>query len=172
MRRLLLPVFGLFCACSWAFGQAGTEKQPMEITASGETKYEDGLATAHGNVAIHTGDADIYADSATYNPKTHEVVAQGNVKIYRTAGTFMGERGPSILGRGTMPVTDDIKGVFRLDYRSRRGVAVGFDPDIRFGENKQSWARVRTYFLKDENPNINRTSLARPDISEGRYRVS
>jgi len=35
--------------------------------------------------------------------------------------------GPSILGRVTMPITEDIKGVFRLDYRYRRGVAVGFD---------------------------------------------
>jgi lipopolysaccharide export system protein LptA len=281
MRRLLLPVFAVFCASSWAFGQAGTEKQPLEITASGDTNYENGLATARGNVAIHTGDADIYSDSATYNPKTHDVVAEGHVRIYRTTGTFVGERaiyntetkeihavdiktdkqpylvagekittisegafmvskgaftthdsdhpdfrlqaktmrvyendrvifqnvtfyvrnvpifwwpymyqslddsfsymispaylsswGPSILGRVTMPLTDDIKAMFRLDYRSRRGVAVGFEPDIRFGADKQSWARIRTYFLKDENPDINRTSVARPDISEGRYRVS
>jgi len=281
MRRLLLPFFALLCACSSAFGQAGTEKQPMEITASGDTNYENGIATAHGNVAIHTGDADIYADSVRYDPKTHDVLAEGNVRIYRTTGTFVGDRaiyntetkaiqavemktdkqpyfvagakvttisdsafmvskgvftthdsdhpdfrlvartmriyegdrvifsnvtfyvrnvaifwwpymyqslddsfsymispaylsswGPSILGRVTMPLTEDIKALFRLDYRYRRGVAFGFEPDIRFGADKQSWARVRTYFLKDENPDINRTSLARPDISEGRYRVS
>jgi LPS-assembly protein len=281
MRRLLLPVFGLFCAGSWAFGQVGTEKQPLEITSSGETKYENGLATAHGNVAIHAGDADIYADRASYNPATHDIVAEGHVRIYRTAGTFVGERaiyntetkeikavniktdkdpylvsgnnittisegaflvskggftthdsdrpdfrlqaktmriyekdrvifsnvtfyvrnvpifwwpymyqslddsfsymvspaylsswGPSILGRVTMPLTEDIKATFRLDYRSRRGLAFGFEPDIRFGADKQSWARIRTYFLKDENPDINRTSAVRPDISEGRYRVS
>ncbi len=281
MRRLLLQVFGLFCAYSWAFGQAGTEKQPIEITATGDTNYQDGLGTAHGNVAIHTGDADIYSDAATYNPKTHDIFAEGHVRIYRTAGIFVGDRaiyntetkaiqavnmktdkqpflvagdkvttisegasmisngaftthdsskpdfhlqaktmriyekdrvifqnvtfyvrdipifwwpymyqslddsfsymispaylsswGPSILSRVTMPITDDIKGVFRLDYRSRRGVAFGFEPDIRFGTDKQSWARIQTYFLKDENPDINRTSLVRPDISEGRYRVS
>jgi len=281
MRRLLLPVFGLFCACSWAFGQVGTEKQPVEITASGDTNYENGLATAHGNVVIHAGDADIYADKATYNPKTHDIVAEGHVRIYRTVGTFVGERaiynteskeihgvnirtdkqpylvagekvttisegaflvsrgaftthdsdkpdfrlqaktmrvyendrvifqnvtfyvrnvpifwwpymyqslddsfsymispaylsswGPSVLGRVTMPLTDDIKAIFRLDYRSRRGVAFGFEPDIRFGTDKQSWARIRTYFLNDENPEINRTSEVRRDIAQGRYRVS
>jgi lipopolysaccharide assembly outer membrane protein LptD (OstA) len=253
----------------------------MEITASGDTNYENGLATAHGNVAIHTGDADIYADSVRYNPKTHDILAEGHVRIYRTTGTFIGDRaiyntetksiqavemktdkqpylvaganvntisegafmvskgvftthdsdhpdfrlvartmriyegdrvifsnvtfyvrnvpvfwwpymyqslddsfsymispaylsswGPSILGRVTMPLTDDIKALFRLDYRYRRGLAFGFEPDIRFGADKQSWARIRTYFLKDENPDINRTSLARPEISEGRYRVS
>ena len=281
MRRLLLPVLGLFCACSWAFGQVGTEKQPVEITASGDTNYENGLATAHGNVVIHAGDADIYSDKATYNPKTHDIVAEGNVRIYRTAGTFVGERaiyntetkeihavnmrtdkqpylvagekvttisegaflvsrgaftthdsdkpdfrlqaktmrvyendrvifsnvtfyvrnvpifwwpymyqslddsfsymispaylsswGPSVLGRVTMPLTDDIKAIFRLDYRSRRGVAFGFEPDIKFGTDKQSWARIRTYFLNDENPEINRTSEVRRDIAQGRYRVS
>jgi LPS-assembly protein len=281
MRRLLLPVFGLFCACSWAFGQVGTEKQPVEITASGDTNYENGLATAHGNVVIHAGDADIYSDKATYNPKTHDIVAEGHVRIYRTVGTFVGERaiyntetkeikavnirtdkqpylvagdnvttisegaflvskgaftthdsdkpdfrlqaktmriyendrvifqnvtfyvrnvpifwwpymyqsldesfsymvspaflsswGPSILGRVTMPLTDDIKAIFRLDYRSRRGVAFGFEPDIRFGTDKQNWARIRTYFLNDENPEINRTALVRRDIAPGRYRVS
>ena len=92
MRRLLLSVFAVLCASSWAFGQAGTEKQPIEITAAGDTNYENGLATAHGNVAIRTGDADIYADKATYNPKTHDIVAEGNVHIYRTAGTFIGDR--------------------------------------------------------------------------------
>jgi LPS-assembly protein len=281
MRRLFLPVFAVFCASSWAFGQAGTEKQPVEITSTGDTNYENGLAKARGNVAIHTGDADIYGDSATYNPKTHDITAEGNVRIYRTAGIFVGDRaiyntetkeihavniktdkqpylvagekvtpisedsflvskgaftthdsdkpdfwlqaktmrvyendrvifqnvtfyvkdipifwwpymyqslddsfsymvspaylsswGASILGRVTMPITDDIKGVFRLDYRYRRGLAFGFEPDIRFGEDKQSWARIRTYFLKDDNPEINQTSILRPPISEGRYRVS
>ena len=91
---------------------------------------------------------------------------------YMISPAYLSSWGPSILGRVTMPLTDDIKAIFRLDYRSRRGVAFGFEPDIRFGTDKQSWARIRTYFLKDENPEINRTSLARPDISEGRYRVS
>ncbi len=91
---------------------------------------------------------------------------------YMVSPAYLSSWGPSILGRVTMPITDDIKALFRLDYRSRRGVAFGFDPDIRFGPNKTSWARIRTYFLKDENPEINQTSQVRPEISEGRYRVS
>ncbi|HKP03146.1 MAG TPA: LPS assembly protein LptD [Chthoniobacterales bacterium] len=281
MRRLFLPFFGLLCAASLAQAELGTEKQPLEISATGDTNYENGIATAHGNVAIHAGDADIYADSVRYNPKTHEVLAEGNVRIYRTQGLFVGDRaiyntetkkiqavdmrtdktpylvsgenvtsisedaylvskgsftthdsskpdfrlqakkirvyehdrvvfsnvvfyvrnvpifwwpylyqslddsftymispaylsswGPSLLGRISMPITDDIKADIRLDYRSRRGLAFGFDPYIRFGENKRSWARIRTYLLKDENPDINRTSAVRPDIPENRYRVS
>jgi hypothetical protein len=282
MRKLLLPIFALLGAASFAqAAEVGTEKQPIEITAAGDTNYVNGIATAHGNVAIHAGDADIYADSATYDPKTHDLLAEGHVRIYRTAGLFVGEKaiyntetkeiravdirtdktpylvggenvktisegaflvskgsftthdsakpdfrlqaktirvyehdrvvfqnvtfyvknvpifwwpymyqslddsfsymispaylsswGPSLLGRVSMPITDDIKAEIRLDYRSRRGVALGFDPHIRFGTNKTSYATIRTYFLKDEGADINRTSEVRPRISEGRYRVS
>ena len=92
MRELFLPVFGLFCATALVQAELASEKQPMEITATGDTNYQDGLATAHGNVAIHTGDSDIYADSAQYNPKTHEVLAEGHVRIYRVTGLFVGDR--------------------------------------------------------------------------------
>jgi len=281
MRKLLLPIFGLLCAASLAQAELASEKQPIEITATGDTNYQDGLATAHGNVAIHAGDSDIYADSAQYNPKTREVLAEGHVRIYRATGLFVGERaiynidtkqikavemrtdknpylvggesvttisegaflvskgtftthdssnpdfrlqaktlriyegdrvifenvtfyvkkvpifwwpylyqslddsfsymvspaylsswGPSVLSRVSMPITDNIKMQIRLDYRSRRGVAVGFEPDMRYGKDKKSWARMRTYFLRDENPDINRTSEIRTGVPEDRYRVS
>lgn len=281
MRKLLLPVFGLFCAATLAQAELALEKQPIEITATGDTNYHDGLATAHGNVAIHTGDSDIYADSAQYNSKTREVVVEGHVRIYRATSLFVGDRaiynidtkkiqavemrtnkspylvggesvttisegaflvskgaftthdssnpdfrlqartlriyerdrvifqnvtlyiksvpvfwwpylyqslddsftymvspaylsswGPSILSRVSMPITDDSKIQIRLDYRSRRGVALGLEPDLRYGKEKASWAKMRTYFLRDANPDINRTSEIRTGVPEDRYRVS
>jgi LPS-assembly protein len=281
MRKLFLPIFGLLCAATLAQAELASEKQPIEITATGDTNYENGLATAHENVAIHTGDSDIYADSALYNPKTREVFAEGHVRIYRTTGLFVGERviynldtkkiqavavrtdkdpylvggenvttisegvflvskgiftthdssnpdswlkaktlriyehdrvilqnvtfyiknvpvfwwpylyqslddsfsymvspadlsswGPSILSRVSMPITDEIKIQIRLDYRSRRGVALGLEPDMHYGKDKKSWARLRTYFLQDENPDINVTSEIRTGVPQDRYRVS
>ena len=281
MRKLFLPVLGLLGAATLAQAELASEKQPIEITATGNTNYQDGLATAHGNVAIHTGDSDIYADLAQYNPKTREVFAEGHVRIYRATGLFVGDRaiynidtkkiqavamrtdrspylvggesvatisegaflvskgtftthdssnpdfrlqaralrvyesdrvifqnvtlyiksvpvfwwpylyqslddsfsymvspaylsswGPSILSRVSMPITDDIKTQIRLDYRARRGLAIGFEPDMRYGKEKKSWARMRTYFLRDENPDINRTSEMRTGVPHGRYRVS
>jgi len=281
MRQLLLPVFGLLCAAPLAQAELAPQKQPIEITATGDTNYKDGLATAHGNVVIHSGDSDIYADSAQYNPKTREVMAEGHVRIYRATGLFVGERaiynidtkqikavemrtdkapylvggenvttisegaflvskgtftthdssnpdfrlqartlriyegdrvifenvtfyvkkvpifwwpylyqslddsfsymvspaylsswGPSILSRVAMPITDNIKMQIRLDYRSRRGVAVGFEPDMRYGKDKKSWARMRTYFLRAEHPAIHRTSEIRTGVPQNRYRVS
>ena len=34
-------------------------------------------------MAIHVGDTDIYADSAQYNSRAHEIMADGHVRIYR-----------------------------------------------------------------------------------------
>jgi LPS-assembly protein len=281
MRKLFLPILGLLCAATLAQAQLASEKQPIEITATGDTNYKDGIATAHGNVVIHSGDSDIYADSARYDSKTREILVEGHVRIYRATGLFVGDRaiynvdtkeiravdmrtdktpyliggenvttisegaflvskgtftthdssnpdfrlkaktvriyendrvvfqnvtfyvknvpvfwwpymyqslndafsymvspaylsswGPSILSRVSMPITDDIKAQIRLDYRSRRGVAVGFEPDIRYGEGKKSYARLRTYFLRDANPDINRTSEVRVGVPKDRYRVS
>jgi LPS-assembly protein len=281
MRPLFLLIFALLFAGSLGQAAVVSKEQPLEITASGDTNYQDGIATAHGNVVIHTGDTDIYADSARYNPKTHEVFVEGNVRIYRITGLFVGDRaiyntetkkieavemrtdrnpylvggedvtsisegaflvkrgsftthdsahpdfrlqaktvriyehdrvifhdvtfyigkvpvfwwpylyqslddafsvivspaylsswGPSLLTRVSFPITDDIKGRLRIDYRSRRGPAIGLEADARYGENKTSFARLRTYFLRDDEPNINRTSVPRGVISPGRYRVS
>jgi LPS-assembly protein len=43
--------------------------------------------------------------------------------------------GPSLLTQITFPITDDIKGKLRLDYRGRRGPAIGFDSDIDYGKD-------------------------------------
>lgn len=257
------------------------KNEPIEINSTGETRYEDGIAIAHGNVAIHFGDTDIYADSARYNSKTHEVFAEGHVRIYREATLYSAERGvynvdtkeiraesirsssdpyllsgeklhafsdghyvvengnfttddssnpdfhfrartirvyendrvifqnvtfyigkvpvfwwpyiyqslndafsfsvspaylsswgPSLLGQVTFPITDKIKARLRLDYRSRRGEAIGFEAETTYGKDNNSYAKVTTYFLQDQNPQLNRTSLPRGSIPTSRYRVT
>jgi len=269
-----------------AAGAAGaannvSEHEPVEITSTGETTYENGVATARDNVAIHVGDTDIYGDFAQYNSRTHEVSVEGHVRIYRDINIYVAERGvynietkqirtsnvrtdyhpyflsgenvtetsanvyrvedatfttddstrpdfhlhartvrvyendhvvfqnvtfyvgkipvfwwpymyqslndafsftvspayltswgPSLLSQITFPITDDVKGRLRLDYRGRRGVAVGFESDIDYGKDKSSNVKLKTYFIEDQNPEINKTDLPRGDISTGRYRVS
>ncbi|CAN5547713.1 hypothetical protein BH20VER1_BH20VER1_09890 [soil metagenome] len=283
MRRLLLLIFALFSGAAHAqvAGNSSLQGQPIEITASGGTQYEGGVATARENVAIHIGDTDIYADYATYNSHTKEVHVRGNVRIYRGPELYVGDRGtyntetkaisadtlrsaeypffvsgerltslsenaklvekgsftthdsanpdfqiratkvriyendrvilqnatfyvgrvpifywpylyqslddsfsfvlspaymtiwgPSLLGRVTFPITENIKGTVRLDYRTRRGAAIGFQPDIVFGKNNSSFAKIRTYLVRDENPTINRTTLPRSDFPDIRYRLS
>ena len=282
MRKPLLLTICLLVAASWAHAQITTPHDlPVEITASGDTKYENGIATASDNVAIHFGDTDIYGDHARYNSATHEVFMEGNVRIYRDVNLYVGESaiynldtkqiraanmradnppyfisgadvfaptsgefvikdatltthdssdpgfhirahtvrvyendrvifqnatfyvgkipifwwpylyqslddsfsftvspaylsswGPSILGQVTFPITDQIKGRIRLDYRARRGPAIGFESEMQYGKDKTSYAKLRTYLLDDQNPNLNRTSVPRDAIGTARYRVS
>jgi LPS-assembly protein len=255
--------------------------QPIEITSTGQTTYESGLATARDNVAIHIGDTDIYADFAQYNSRTHEVLVEGHVRIYRDTNLYVGEHatyntetkqiraevmrseydpyfvtgakitsisdngylvenglftthdtpdpsfhlrartirvyekdhvvfqnvtfyigdvpifwwpyvyqslndafsfsvspaflsswGPSLLTSVTFPITEKIKGKLRLDYRGRRGPAIGFEGHIDYGKDDNSWADFKTYYTQDQNPLINRTSVPRGLVSTGRYRVT
>lgn len=281
MRKPVRLFFTLILAAGIAKGAINTpEGSPIEITSTGETSYENGLATAHDNVAIHVGDTDIYADYAQYNSHTHEIVAEGHVRIYRDVslyiadhgiyntetkqisatnmrtesapyfvsgenvteisengyfvknGTFtthdapipdfhlrartirvyekdrvifqnvtfyVGSRpvfwwpymyqslndafsftvspayltswGPSLLTQVIFPITDNIKGRIKLDYRGRRGAALGFESDIDYGKDDDSWAKLKTYYIQDQNPLVNRTALRRGDIPTGRYRL-
>lgn len=284
MRKLLVFLTTAFLSHS-AFAQTAENSslkgQPIEITSTGGTHYENGVATARDNVAIRSGDTDIYADYARYDNTTKTVYVEGNVRIYRGAELYVGESGsyntetreieasmlrtidypyllggerirtigenaslvqkgsftthdsenpdfqlrattirvyendraimknvtlyigrvpifywpyvyqslddafsfvispaymsswgPSLLGRVTFPIMENWKGSVRLDYRGRRGVAGGFESEIRYGKNRTSFAKLRTYFLRDENPFVNRTSLPRGSIPQERYRLS
>src|SRR6058998_2389415 len=282
MRTLVLLLAALFASAALIFGEIKTpENAPIEITSTGETTYENGLATAHDNVAIHIGNTDIYADYAQYNSTTHDVELRGHVRIYRDAslyvtdsgvyntetkkiraisgrtesqpyflagqtvssisengylvrdGTFtthdsarpdfhlharkiriyekdrvimqyvtayvgkvpvfwwpylyqslneafsftvspayLSSWGPSLLTQVTFPITDDIKGRVRLDYFGRRGPAIGFDPVIDYGKDEDSQARVKTFYIQDQNPNLNQTAVPRQGVPTGRYRLS
>ncbi len=284
MRRLAILIFAMFSGAAFAqtAENPSLQGQPVEITSSGGTTYDNGLAVARDNVAIHVGDTDIYADEAQYNTSTHEIHLEGNVRIYRGLEFYVGQRatyntetkavkadqlrtidapflvsgehittvadhtrlvqtaaftthdsaepdyqirattvriyendrvilknatvyvghvpifywpylyqsldddsssfvvspaylsswGASLLGHVRFPLTKNAQATLRLDYRARRGPAIGFAPDINYGKNNTSYARIRTYFALDQNPTINRTSLPRGSIPERRYKVA
>src|SRR5713101_3915267 len=282
MRSLVFLLAGLLATAGLMHGEIKTpENAPIEITSTGETTYENGLATARDNVAIHIGNTDIYADYAQYNSTTHDVELRGHVRIYRDVSLYIAESGsyntetkkiralnartesepyfftgnhvtsisengylikdgtftthdapkadfhlhahtirvyendrvifqyvtayvgkvpvfwwpylyqslneafsftispaylsswgPSLLTQVTFPITDNIKGRIRLDYRVRRGPAIGFESDTDYGKDKSSLARIKSYYLQDQNPSINRTGLPRGPVPTGRYRLS
>jgi lipopolysaccharide export system protein LptA len=282
MRTLVLLLAALFASAGLVRGEIKTpENAPIEITSTGETTYENGLATAHDNVAIHIGNTDIYADYAQYNSTTHDVELRGHVRIYRDKslyvtdngvyntetkkiraisgrtesepyflggqnvssisenaylirdGTFtthdsarpdfhlharkiriyekdrvimqyvtayignvpvfwwpylyqslneafsftvspayLSSWGPSLLTQVTFPITDNIHGRLRLDYFGRRGPAIGFDPVIDYGKDDNSQARLKTFYIQDQNPNLNQTAVQRQNVPTGRYRLS
>jgi LPS-assembly protein len=283
MRRQLVLLFFLLCAVSRALAEdlEGPGKLPIEITSTGQTTYENGIATARDNVAIHFGDTDIYSDFAQYDTAKRTILLRGNVRIYRGNTIYLGKEatydvdtkaitahemrsgtypylisgatvtssndeaynvkhgsftthdsehpdfhlnassvriypddrvvmsnvtfyigdvpvfwwpyvyqsldrsfsysiapaylsswGPSLLGQITFPIGEHVTSTVKFDYRSRRGPALGYDADIRYGKNDGSIAKLTTYFLQDQNPDLNRTSLPRPGTPTSRYRVS
>ena len=91
---------------------------------------------------------------------------------FSVSPSFLSSWGPSLLTKVTIPITDKISGDIHLDYRTRRGVAIGFDASMKYGKDDDSWAKLRTYYLQDQNPLINRTSVPRGLVSTGRYRAS
>src|SRR5262249_1317211 len=94
MRTLVLLIATLLANAGLILGEIKTpENAPIEITSTGETTYEKGLATARDNVAIHIGNTDIYADYAQYNPSTHDVELRGHVRIYRDTSLYIAENG-------------------------------------------------------------------------------
>jgi lipopolysaccharide export system protein LptA len=283
MRSLVFLLAGLLATAGWIHGEIKTpENGPIEITSTGQTTYENGLATARENVAIHIGNTDIYADYAQYNPSTHDVELRGHVRIYRDislynadsgvyntetkkiraitgrtesqpyflagndvtsiegeenaylikGGTFTTHDssrpdfrmhahkirlydkdrvilldvtayvgkvpvfwfpylyqsldnafsfavspafystwGPSLLTQVTFPITDNIQTRLRLDYFGRRGPAIGLEPTIEYGKDKTSVARIKTFYIDDQNPEINQTDIPRVGVPDSRYRL-
>src|SRR6266478_3726514 len=94
MRTLVLLLATVFGGAGLIRGEIKTPQNvPIEITSTGQTTYENGLATARDNVAIHIGNTDIYADYAQYNSSTHDVELRGHVRIYRDASQYNAETG-------------------------------------------------------------------------------
>ena len=69
-------------------------------------------------------------------------------------------------------VAEGVDTILHLDIRTLRGPAAGVDVDYKLGPNQESHGLLKTYFIYDQDPNINETSLGRQQISPGRYRLS
>ena len=62
MRTLVLSLAAVFAGAGLVSGEIKTPQNvPIEITSTGETTYENGLATARDNVAIHIGNMNFHA---------------------------------------------------------------------------------------------------------------
>ena len=85
---------------------------------------------------------------------------------------YLSSWGPSVLGRVTFPITDNISGTVRLDYRVRRGVAVGLRLGYRLRKGQQQLCEAADLFPARREPILNRTSLPRGSIPTDRYRLS
>ncbi|MFA7343310.1 MAG: hypothetical protein WC003_03295 [Terrimicrobiaceae bacterium] len=73
-----------------SFGSFGDV--PVEITADGNTRFEEGVAVAEDNVQIHYKEYSIYCDYAEYNPETRDVLLVGNIRVYTPKEVLSGQR--------------------------------------------------------------------------------
>ncbi|MEI8233531.1 MAG: hypothetical protein WCH57_02465 [Verrucomicrobiota bacterium] len=90
---LALALLSVWWSASTARAQFGSFGDiPIELTAVGETRFVGGVAIAENNVIIHYGDISIYADYVQYNPETRDVLAIGNVRLYRAGKLVEGDR--------------------------------------------------------------------------------
>ena len=255
---------------------------PIEITADGETRFVGGVAVAENNVIIHYGTTSVYADYVQYNPETRDVLAIGNVRLYRDGKLVEGDRafynlenkllrttdfrssttpffakgetinslnngtgyeaknviattsdsskpdyyfaaqnarihpndyitlknvsfyvgttpvfwfpyiyqslkeesgfnftpgygsdwGAYVLNRYGIPLTENTHGIFELDLRSKRGVAVGFEAKSHFGPENKSWAHFLSYYANDSDTSVNNTAEVIAPVTSSRYRLS
>ena len=165
MRSLVFLLAGLLATAGWMHGEIKTpENAPIEITSTGQTTYENGLATARDNVAIHIGNTDIYADYAQYNSSTHDVELRGHVRIYRDASLYNADSGiyntetkkiRAITGRTeSQPYflagndVTSIEGGQCLSYQGRHF------HDARFVEARFSPARPQDSCLRERSRNL------------------
>lgn len=80
-----------FASCLHAqFGNFGDS--PVEITADGNTRFDQGVAIAEDNVQIHYGKYSIFCDYAEYNPDTRDVLLVGNIRVYTPERVLSGQR--------------------------------------------------------------------------------
>ena len=92
MRKFLLTVC-LLAALPIARAQFGSFGDiPVEITADGNTRVDQGVAIAEDNVQIHYGDYSIFCDYAEYNPDTRDVLLVGNIRVYTPDQVLSGQR--------------------------------------------------------------------------------
>ena len=92
MRKFLfiLCVLALLPCARAQFGNFGDI--PIEITADGNTRFEEGVAIAEDNVQIHYGKYSIFSDYAEYNPETRDILLIGNVRLYTPDQVLTGQR--------------------------------------------------------------------------------
>ena len=92
MRKFLLSLCLLAALTPVRAQFASFGDSPVEITADGNTRFDQGVAIAEDNVQIHYGKYSIFCDYAEYNPDTRDVLLVGNIRVYTPDQLLSGQR--------------------------------------------------------------------------------
>lgn len=156
-----------------------SEEPDTWVGAGALTVYPGDYGTIT-RMSIASGDYDIpipilgwFSFSHSLNPKEGYMPNIGSKSSW---GTFLKNRYGFLLGNrrveGFKPVADYVL-TTHMDYRTRRGVAVGLDlEDDQMQRKYGMMGTVETYFAYDESPMINPTYTPREKTDHERYRIA
>lgn len=123
------------------------------------------------NVRLYVGDVPIFWFPFFYQ-------SLDNDSGFSIAPGYDGNWGGYLLTTYTFPLGDPVNrshsllGRFHLDLRTKRGAAIGLDVEGRYGENKESWMRLKTYYAQDQDTSSNPTANQQQQVTSERYRVA
>lgn len=163
-----------------AFASTDDAEKPDSWLGTGEMTVYPGDYGSVSRLSVASGDYDApvpvlgwFTFSHSLNPKEGYMPDPGSKSSW---GCYLLNRYGFLLGNRrvekNMPVSDYLL-TTHLDFRSRRGLAVGLDfEDLERPKNKPSYGNLYTYYLYDSRPDINPTSIDRLPVSRNRYRVA
>lgn len=163
-----------------AYASTDDAETPDTWLGTGEMTVYPGDYGTISRMSIASGNYDMpipvlgwFTISHSLNPKEGYLPDAGAKSSW---GSYLLNRYGFLLGNrrveNNMPVSDYLL-TTHLDYRTRRGFAVGLDfEDLERPDDKFPVGALETYFAYDEAPNINPTSLERLPTEHNRYRIA
>lgn len=163
-----------------AYVSTDDSEVPDTWVGAGELTVYPGDYGTITRMSIASGDYDIpipilgwFSFSHSLNPKEGYMPNLGSKSSW---GTFLKNRYGFLLGNrrveGFKPVADYVL-TTHMDYRTRRGVAVGLDlEDDQMQKKYGMMGAIETYFAYDESPMINPTRTPREKTDHERYRIA
>jgi lipopolysaccharide assembly outer membrane protein LptD (OstA) len=121
-----------------------------------KVRYLPNDHTEYENVTVYVGRVPILWVPYLYQPADK---AQSFSVVPGSRGIW----GAFLLTSFAFPISPNAVGTARLDYMSKRGVAVGLD---------SIWGRFRSYYIEDQNPGTNPLTKTPQAIAPSRYRIS
>jgi hypothetical protein len=172
-------------------------KLPFEITGTNLTSFEsneyqiyDGSFTTSDSsepdyhiqakgIRIYPNDRIIFTNAWVYVKNVpvfwfpYLYQSLNNQFLFLISPGYNSNYGEYIVSDIGFPVFDHFDAILHLNAYSLRGPALGIDINYNLGEQEQQdTVKAKTFFISDKGANINQTSLGRPPIDAGRYRLS
>ncbi len=142
-----------------------SEKPNFRLRARG-IKVEPGDKVTLNHVTVLAGNTPVFYLPYLSQPLGEEAGYRFNIGQQSRWGAFM-------LNTYTVTHGEHTRAQYKFDLRSARGVGVGADfQSLRYRSNWQNFSGLKLYFMRDSEPDKNRTSEIRRNVPENRFRVN